>query len=53
MGGYVKIIDGNDVYEGKILKLLEEDQVQIQLLNGRIVTLDSKEVSITAIGDDN
>lgn len=53
MGGYVKIIDGEDVYEAKIVKLLNDDEVMVQLLNGRTVTLNSKEVIITSIGKGN
>lgn len=52
MGGYVKIIDGSDEYEAKIIKMLKDDQILIQLLNGRTVTLNSNEVIITTIGND-
>lgn len=52
MGGYVKIIDGDIIYEAKIIKLMDNDEVMIQLLNGRHVILNSNEVIITGIGDE-
>lgn len=53
MGGYVKIIDGDNIYEAMIIKLLEDDLVLVQLLNGRRLTLNSRDVTITVIGHDN
>lgn len=53
MGGYVKIIDGDKVYEATIIKLLDDDLILIQLLNGRRLTLNSNDVTITVIGHDN
>lgn len=53
MGGYVKIIAANRVYEAKIIKLSKDGELIIQLLNGRKVILDSNDVTITSLEDDN
>lgn len=53
MGGYIKIYAGEYVYEAKISNLSSDGELMVQLLNGRIVRLDSKEIAISSIHDDN
>lgn len=53
MSTYVKVIHGDKVYEGDVIKITPENEIILQLYNGRRLSLDSAEVTITDIRNDN